>query len=71
MTTKHHTREGYEQLLRSVLSQSEFKANGAIGHMSDIRLLQEINDQLALNGCIQYNYDEIENILEILSHRHS
>jgi len=68
MTSKYHTRQGYEQLLRNITSQSEFKVHGNIKYMSDIRLLQEINDQLELNECIKYNYDEIESILYILSH---
>lgn len=66
MKTNHHTRQGHEQLLRNVSKEGSGKVWGSMRKMKNIDILHEINDQLILNGCIPFTYDELENILDAL-----
>lgn len=68
MTTKHHTRDGYEQLLINVCLHSGkvppmFKN---ILAMQNITLIRAINGELIDQNCIPFTYDEVEAILDAL-----
>lgn len=70
MTTKHHTREGYERLLIQLRLTNRPYGSLNMYKMSNICLLEEINYELLCAACIPFTIDEIEDILDALSHQH-
>lgn len=60
MSSKYHTRKGYEQLLLNILKQkgSTWKPN--LKGISDYQLLVCINTELKNAGCTQLTSEEFE-----------
>ena len=70
MKTNHHTRQGYEQLLIHLRLANQPYGPLNMSKHSNINLLKEIDKELLLAGCIPFTLDEVEDILDALSHQH-
>lgn len=67
MKNNYHTREGYEQLLKNILRETQKPIPKDIYTISDIKLLTLINHTLHLNHCFVFNHNEVEDILDALA----
>jgi len=60
MTSKYHTRKGYEKLLTNILRERGSSWQPDMKGMSDYQLLVSINSELRRSDCIQLTGEELE-----------
>jgi hypothetical protein len=60
MTSKYHTRKGYEQLYKYLLYARDALSKYDVSKVSDFHLLCAINRELREQNCILMNSEELE-----------